>query len=93
MKAARHFSGTDTYGRRVEMAKGVNGEWFARHSERTRFGNQMTRWYPHEEPTFETHGRNQYTDERYEYPEPVLFWGFNKMREIPGPHRLRLPNP
>lgn len=92
MKAQRHFYGTDSYGRHVEKAQAVNGQWFARHQEQTRFGFQFTRWYSVEEPTFETHGRNVYTNERFEYPEPVLFWGFNKMYEVKGPHRIRLPN-
>jgi hypothetical protein len=92
MKASRHFYGTDSYGRAVEKAEGINGQWFGRHKIETDFGLSMTKWYPIDTPTFETHGTNEYTGERFEYRKPVLFWGFNKMKEIDGPHRIRLPN-
>ena len=91
-KPERVFYGSDSFGRSVERAKSVSGAWFSRHQEPSCWGNQMTKWYLDDEPEFETHGLNVYSGERFEYEQPVCFWGFNKMTEIKGElPRYRLP--
>lgn len=92
-KAKRHFVGTCTFGSSVERAQREDGVWFHRWQEKTdRYGYVWTKWQQCDEPRFETHGTNAYTDERFEYQEPKMFWGFQMMRELSGPHRIRLPN-
>jgi len=92
-KAQRFFSGTDTYGRQVERAQSVSGQWFARHTEsKGRYGNSFTRWYTTEEPAFETTGTNAYSGEEFTYDKPVCLWGWNKMYEYSEMPRVRLPS-
>jgi len=89
------WSGSDSYGRSVEVAESVNGSFFFRVSERTRYGLQWSKWQSHE-PTFETHGVNQSDNcpehERvFEYSEPQMFCGFNKMEKHDKAPNYRLP--
>jgi hypothetical protein len=92
LKAARHFSGRDTYGRSVEYAMSACGKWFARHQKDDRYRGTSA-WYEVDPPRFETSGVNAYTGERFTREHPVCMWGWNKMVELDGPHRLRLPVP
>jgi hypothetical protein len=92
MKAKRFFSGSDTYGRDVELALGASGQWFARYREFDGYGVRFCAWYETEQPAFETHGVNQYTGERFEHKTPVCLWGFNRLREVSPVPRVRLPD-
>lgn len=80
-KSIREFGGTDTFGRDVQVAQRIDGVWFCRVREFNGFGIPWGRWELYREPTFETHGVNVYTDERFEYDKPVLMWGLNKLHE------------
>ena len=90
-KSTRFFTGTDSFGRGVDVAQRVDGIWFARSEKETNWGNQMSKWAEHEEPTFESHGKNEYSGESFEYDKPQMFWGFNKLDEIEY-KGARLPN-
>lgn len=95
-KAIKAWFGTDTYGRHVEVAQREDGKFFARHEHFNGYAKANTPWYSHN-PTFETHGVNAYSGEEFEYSEPQLFWGFNKMscyaNAASGDKiNLRLPN-
>lgn len=92
-KAARHFFGSDTFGRQVERAqRASDGKWFSRVFEFNGYAQAWSKWAECEEPTFETHGTNAYTGEKFEYDKPKCQWGFHNMEELDGPHRIRLPN-
>ncbi|KZX81049.1 hypothetical protein A3715_28560 [Oleiphilus sp. HI0009] len=91
-KAIRHFYGNDSYGRAIEKAQREDGAWFCREYGFNGFGKSWSSWASQDEPTFETHGISAYTGEKFKYDTPVLMAGFNVMHEIPGPHRIRLPN-
>jgi len=95
-KAIKAWCGNDTYGRRVEVAQRDDNEFFARHMEFNGYGKSMCKWYTYS-PTFETHGENAYSGESFEYDEPQMFWGFNRMSCYADVNngdklRLRLPN-
>jgi len=90
IKPARVFTGTDTYGRRVERALGENGVWYARHDEHTQWGLQTTKWYVTDEPRFETECENVYSGEIIKH-DPVCTWGWNRMGELADLPRFRLP--
>lgn len=90
-KAIRVFSGYDTYGRHVERAQRLDGVWFARYQHETNYGIQYCKWYE-DAPEFEEYGENIYTAEKVKHEKPKALWGFNKLDERAGPHRLRLPN-
>ena len=92
MKALRHFGGNDTYGRPVEKALSKSGTWFSRAYDFNGYGKAWAKWAKCEKPTFETHGENVYSGERFKYEKPVLFWGFNKMIEYSAPYNIRLPS-
>ena len=92
MKAVKLFFGTNSHGRGIEYALGINGVWYVRYEERTCYGNQFTKWAASNGPTFETHGVYEHTGETFEYPEPQAFAGFTKLMEAKGPLKVRLPN-
>lgn len=92
MKASRLFTGYDTFGRRVELAQGINGEWFGRSYDFNGYGKAWGKWLSHDKPSFESHGTNQYTGEKFQYDKPQAFWGFNRMDECDSIPRYRLPD-
>jgi len=92
-KASRWFAGNDTFGRSVERAQRADdGRWFSRVYEDNGYGKAWSRWTESDEPTFETHGVNAYTGDRFEHDKPRCKWGFHDMVEIDAPLRIRLPN-
>ncbi len=91
MKALRFFFGHDTFGRPVELAQAIDGGWYGRWYGYNGYGMGMSKWAEHDAPTFETHGINKYSGERFEYSSPVAFWGFNKLTETADIPRIRLP--
>lgn len=91
MKAVRFFFGYDSYGRSVERALSETGKWFSRAKVETRYGLNWSKWTETEAPKFETHGTSAYTGEKFEYPFPCIFWGFNRMDELDEIPRVRLP--
>jgi hypothetical protein len=89
-KATRCYSGTDTYGRYVDVACSEDGRWFVRFSD----NGMKSAWQSTETPTHPTHTTNAYTGERIDYtPEEQLTmvqWGFNVLQRWSG-EGLRLP--
>lgn len=90
-KAIRLFFGHDSYGRPVERAQRFDGVWFARSYGFNGYHNCWSKWEQTEEPSFETHGVNAYSGERFEYTAPVCMWGWNKLTEATDKLRVRLP--
>ena len=74
-KAAKLYYGNDTYGRNVEMALSVSGQWYGRNYGYNGYGKAWSKWYEMDAPEEDEHG---------------VFWGFNRMYEI-EPGRIRLP--
>ena len=91
MKAQRFFSGHDTYGRSVELAQAVDGNWYGRTFDYNGYGCNWSKWIEHDAPEFETVGENKYTGEKFTYEKPVAFWGFNKLTEHDDIPRVVLP--
>ena len=90
MKTLKAWFGTDSYGRHIEVALREDGEYFSRAFEYNGYGNSWSKWQPFV-PTFETHGTNAYSGERFEYSEPKMAWGFNLLTEYSETPRFRLP--
>ena len=92
MKALRYFSGYDTFGRLVERAQSVSGQWFMRYQYEGGYGLATSEWQECETPNFETHYTNKYTGEREKCVNPVILCGFTEMEEHKEVPRVRLPN-
>jgi len=91
-KAIKAFYGTDTYGRHIERAESVSGLWFWREYAFNGYGKGWTKWAQEAEtPTYTTQGTNKITGEEFEYDEPQLFWGWNRMTQYTDTPRFRLP--
>ena len=93
-KAQRFFNGNDSYGRNVEVAQSVEGVWFYRAYEFNGYAKAWSRWEVLNEDNirWETHGRNVYSDEVFQWDKPRLSWGFNLLTEWANLPRVRLPN-
>jgi hypothetical protein len=100
-KANRLYSGHDSYGRAIEVAERTDGVWFWREYRWNGYGMGWSKWKAYGKvPTFPARIRNmcEYADapEYVEIPEEDranrIEWGFNVLRIIPGPYRVRLPN-
>lgn len=100
-KATRLYFGYDSYGRSIEVAERVDGAWFWRDYGWNGYGNAWSKWQPHETPTFpskvkcsiECANSPEYIEIAKEDRENRIEWGFNTLKIVSGPHRLRLPNP
>lgn len=99
-KADRLYRGHDSYGRAIEVAERIDGVWFWREYSWNGYGMGWSKWAALGElPTFPNKVRNmcEYADapDYIEIPEKeranCIEWGFNVLRIIPGPYRLRLP--
>lgn len=100
-KAIKLYSGHDTYGRAVEVAERTDGVWFWREYRWNGYGLGWSKWADlGRTPVHPAKVRNmvEYADapEFVEIPEGEriyrIEWGFNTLRLVPGPYRLRLPN-
>lgn len=91
-KAIAAWFGTSSTGKSVEVAQREDGVFFGRSYGWNGYGKAWEKWYAID-ATFETHGTNAYSGERFEYDTPQMFWGFSKMEsfgdDVP---RFRLPN-
>lgn len=102
-KAISLYSGWDTYGRPVELAEREDGEWFWREYGWNGYGRGWSKWADYgKEPTFPAKLVNKTeagsgTPEEIEIPEAErrnqVEWGWNLLRLLPGPYRVRLPDP
>ena len=90
-KAIAAWDGTDSLGRNVEVAKREDGVFFSRQYGWNGYGNQWSKWIE-TEVTFQSHGTNAYSGERYELETPRISWGFKSLREMNEVPRFRLPN-
>lgn len=100
-KAIRLYSGHDTYGCRIEMAERADGVWYWREYHWNGYGMGWSKWASYGKvPTFPSQVRNlceigngpEFTDIPEEHRANRVDWGFNTLRIVPGPHRVRLPN-
>jgi hypothetical protein len=101
MKAVKMYSGHDSVGRLIEVAKGVDGSWFHREYGWNGYGNTWSRWAALDsEPEFPSKimSRVECADspEYIQIPEQErelrISWGFQTLTIVPGTPRVRLPN-
>lgn len=93
MKAIRLFFGTDTFGKRVEVAQGVDNIWFSRVYEFNGYAVAWSRWQEYS-PEWITTVENQYTGEVSQVEDGrIMAWGFQRLTECTKESmpRLRLP--
>lgn len=97
-KAIEYFSGSDSFGRSVDVAKRADGQWFARWEEdKGCYGLSMCRWTEHDKPTHPTrllacdNSPTEYTELSPVQSAKLIDWGFKTLRSFDG-KGLRLPN-
>lgn len=99
-KAVALYSGTTTYGKSVEVAKDVNGQWFSREYGWNGYGRGWSRWTKDRQFEHPTTIRNrvEYGDapEYKTIPEEkrslYIEYGINVFRIVDDGHnRIRLP--
>lgn len=99
-KAAKVYQGCDSYGRTIQVAERGDGQWFWREWGWNGFGVAWSKWCKADRPIHPTTVRNmaEYADapEYVEVPECERLnrveWGFNVLRALAGPYKLRLPD-
>lgn len=101
-KAIRVYSGSDSYGRRVEVAEREDKAWFSRSFDYNGYHNCWSKWLQTESapvhPTrltclTECAGAPDSIQVEPGQRETMIEWGFSILRIVTGPNRLRLPNP
>ena len=90
-KAIAAWSGSDSVGRSVEVAKRDDGVFFSRQYGWNGYGNQWSKWVE-TEVTFQTHATNAYSGEQVALDTPRLSWGFGYLDAMSVVPRFRLPN-
>lgn len=99
-KAVALYSGTNTYGKSIEVAKDANGQWFSREYGWNGYGRGWSRWTKDRQFEHPTTIRNQveYGDapEYKTIPEEkrslYIEYGFNLFRIVDDGHKhIRLP--
>ena len=94
MKAKRFFNGSDSYGRNVQVAQGIDGSWFYRMYVFNGYARAWSKW---DQLDTEKHiswaheSTNVYSGEVTPLEKPVLMWGFNSLHEYAEVPRVRLP--
>lgn len=99
-KAVKLYEGHDSYGRTIQVAEREDGQWFWREWGWNGFGVSWSKWGSADKPSHPEKVRNmcEYADaeEYVEIPEDErvhrIEWGFNTLRLIAGPYKVRLPN-
>jgi hypothetical protein len=91
-KATEFYFGNDTYGRRVNLARRADGQYFVRFPGVYSVG----KWCKHNDPVKHPEGvTNVYTGEYIVYSAEtaasVVEWGFSRLQSA-DPKGLRLPN-
>jgi hypothetical protein len=101
--ARRLFTGSDSYGRTIELAESAElvGVWFFRSWERNPpFPSSFTAWqqcaftpkHPDKLPCkVEVPDAPEYVDIPEADRSGYVEWGFNILRLVDGPYNLRLP--
>ena len=84
----QHYSGCDTFGRRVEVAQRADGRWFSRCYRFNGYAVAPTKWTA-TEVTWMTESVDA-KGEPVTFREPVMTWGFQRLDRT-NLGRIRLP--
>lgn len=80
--------------RNNQVAKGINGQWYARSFGWNGYANGWQKWYAISEPKAVTELENRYSGEMMQIePGRIVLHGFDRLyREDNGHKSVRLPN-
>ena len=95
-KCIQFFSGTNSYGKTVEVAQSISGAWFSRYYDFNGYQVAATKWQALSEPNHPLGYTNEYDGKFYAYTEQEqkerIVWGFNELKLVEGYTKARLPN-
>lgn len=95
-KCIQFYSGTNSYGKPVDVALSEHGQWYSRSYAFNGYQVAPTKWTKTQPPSHPKGHTNVYSGEFEEYSQEEqqkrISWGFTELLLVEGYTKARLPN-